>query len=291
MIPIRDMIRSRRFPVVTVSLIVINLLVFLYQGYLGTQEPLWDDWQDERIAWLQAEHVPPPIFDLYYGASELQKNLRSTSRISGSVWTYPIGQDDWFLMQYALVPAELLGGQDLPPAIPVPIWLTLISAMFLHGSILHVLGNMLYLWIFGDNVEDAMGPVRFLIFYLLCGALASLAQIAIGPGSSVPLVGASGAIAGVLAAYFMLYPYARVLTLIPIFFFLRLVAVPAVFLLGFWFILQVISGAGSLGSSSGVAWFAHIGGFIAGLILVFPFRRRGIPVTLWQSLRRGRFRR
>ncbi len=110
-----------------------------------------------------------------------------------------------------------------------------------------------------------MGPVRFLIFYyLLCG---------------------------VLAAYFMLYPYARVLTLIPIFFFLRLVAVPAVFLLGFWFILQVISGAGSLGSSSGVAWFAHIGGFIAGLILVFPFRRRGVPVTLWQSLRRGRFRR
>ncbi len=284
MIPIRDMIRSRRFPVVTVSLIVINLLVFLYQGYLGTREPLWDNWSDERYAWIQAGREAPPIFDPYYAYT--------TRRLPGqSVSTYAIAQDDWFLMQYALIPAELLGGTDLPPTIPIPIWLTLLSAMFLHGSILHVLGNMLYLWIFGDNVEDAMGPVRFLIFYLLCGAVASFAQIAIAPGSSIPTIGASGAIAGVLAAYFMLYPYAKVLTIIPIFFFLRLVAVPAVFLLGFWFVLQVISGAGSFGSSGGVAWFAHIGGFVAGLLLVGPFRRRDVPLTLWRSLRSRRFHR
>ncbi len=281
MIPIRDLIRSRRFPVVTVSLIVINLLVFLYQGYLGTREPLMENWSEQRYAWLDAGRQPPPIFDPVYAYS--------TRRVPGrSVSTYEIPRDDWFLMQYALTPAELLGGVDLPPTIPIPIWLTLLTSIFMHGGIMHVLGNMLYLWIFGDNVEDAMGPVRFLIFYLLCGAVASFAQIAIGPGSSVPLIGASGAIAGVLAAYFMLYPYAKVMTIIPIFFFLRLVAVPAVFLLGFWFILQVISGAGALGASGGVAWFAHIGGFIAGLVLVFPFRRRGVPVTLWNSLRRRR---
>ena len=150
---------------------------------------------------------------------------------------------------------------------------------------MHLLGNMLYLWIFGDNVEDAMGHFKFLAFYLLCGAIAGFAQMLIDTGSGVPQVGASGAIAGVLAAYFMLYPYSRVLTLIPIFFFLRLVAVPAVVLLGFWFILQVISGAGSLGATGGVAWFAHIGGFIAGAVLVFLFRRRGVPVTLWRMLR------
>jgi len=283
MIPIRDMLRSRRFPVVTVSLIVINLLVFLYQGYLGTQEPLWDDWSDERIAWLDAGLAPPPIFDPVYAYTTRRAPGRAPS-------TYEIPADDWFLMAYALTPGELLGGTDLPPTIPIPLWLTLLTSIFMHGSIMHVLGNMLYLWIFGDNVEDAMGSARFLVFYLLCGAVATFAQIAIGPGSSIPVVGASGAIAGVLAAYFMLYPYARVMTIIPIFFFIRLVALPAVILLGFWFILQVISGAGALGSSGGVAWFAHIGGFIAGLILVFPFRRRGVPVTLWNSIRRGRLR-
>jgi membrane associated rhomboid family serine protease len=283
MIPIRDMIRSRRFPVVTVSLIVINLLIFLYQGYLGTREPLWDNWSDDRSAWIQAGHEPPPIFDPSYAYT--------TQRLPGqSLSTYAISRDDWFLMQYALIPDELLGGTDLPPTIPVPLWLTLFSAMFLHGSILHVLGNMLYLWIFGDNVEDAMGPVRFLVFYLLCGTVAAFAQIAIAPGSSVPTIGASGAIAGVLGAYFVLYPYAKVLTIIPIFFFLRLIAIPAVFLIGFWFVLQVISGAGSFGASGGVAWFAHIGGFVAGLLLVGLFRRRAVPLTLWRSLRYGRFR-
>ena len=281
MIPIRDTLRSRRFPTVTVALIIVNLLVFLYQGYLGTTEPVLGDWTEERLAWEAEGHDAPPIYNPYYGTGR---------RLPGySVLRYAIPAGDVFITRYGLIPAELLGGIDLPPTIGIPLWLTLFTSIFMHGGILHLLGNMLYLWIFGDNVEDAMGPGRFLAFYLVCGLLATLAQIALGVGSSVPIVGASGAIAGVLAAYFMLYPRARVLTLVPIFFFLRLISIPAVFLLGFWFILQVINGAGSIGSGGGVAWFAHIGGFIAGAILVFPFRRRGVPVTLWRMFRRGRF--
>ena len=282
MIPLRDMLPSRRFPIVTVSLIVLNLLVFLYQGFLGTQAPYREDWTQERTEWAAAQLEEPPIFSPYYPYASGQRILSSMPNM------YEIERNEWLQTQYALIPSELLGGKDLPPTIPIPIWLTLLTSMFLHGGILHLLGNMLYLWIFGDNVEDAMGAIRFLAFYLLCGVVAAFAQIAIGPGSSIPMVGASGAIAGVLAAYFMLFPQSRVLTLIPLFFFLRLVAVPAVFLLGFWFLLQVIAGAGSFGSAGGVAFFAHIGGFIAGLFLVFPFRQRSVPVTLWRMIKNRR---
>jgi len=273
------MIGSRRFPIITVSLIVLNLLVFLYQGYLDRTSPLRGDWSDERLEWIDAGLQEPPILDPRYAYARQSRYVPLST-------SYDIPQDDWFLTQYALIPAEVLGGQDLPPRIPIPLWATLFTSIFLHGGLLHVLGNMLYLWIFGDNVEDAMGPIRFLIFYVLCGLAAAFAQIAVGPGSSIPMVGASGAIAGVLAAYFMLYPHNRILTLVPLFFFLRLVSLPAVFLLGFWFVLQLISGAGSLGGGGGVAYFAHIGGFVAGLFLVFPFRNREIPVTLWQMVRR-----
>lgn len=275
MIPLRDYRRSRTFPVVTVALIILNLLVFLYQGFLGTQGTVLND----GIPWQERQLIPPAFDPTSYNAHRLA---------GGSPRLYPVSRDDYFVAQYALVPAEFLNRIDLPPAIPLPIWLTLFTSMFLHGGLLHLLGNMLYLWIFGDNVEDAMGHGKFLLFYLVCGAIASFAQMAINPNSGVPQIGASGAIAGVLAAYFMLFPNSRVLTLIPIFFFIRLVAVPAVFLLGFWFILQVLSGAGSLGAASGVAFFAHIGGFIAGGVLVFLFKRRGVPVVLWQMLRKGR---
>lgn len=271
MIPLRDFRPSRTFPAVTVALIVINLLVFLYQGYLSTQ----GDTFNNGIPWIERD-LTPPAFD-----------LRRLS--SGSAGAYPISQSNYFIAQYGLIPGELLGGVDLPPTIPLLLWLTLLTSMFLHGGLMHLIGNMLYLWIFGDNVEDAMGHGRFLLFYLICGFVASFSQIALNARSPVPQIGASGAIAGVLAAYFMLFPYSRVLTLIPIFFFIRLVTVPAVFLLGFWFILQLISGAGSLGATSGVAFFAHIGGFVAGGTLVFLFRRRGVPVVLWQMLRRHRW--
>ena len=275
MIPIRDALPSRHFPVVTVALIVINLLVFLYQGYLHTQP----DRLVDGVAWEVSDLVPPAFDADTYRAHRLS---------GGDPALYPVSADDYLILQYAIIPAELLGGEDLPPEAGLPLWLTILTGMFLHGGLMHLLGNMLYLWIFGDNVEDAMGPLRFLLFYILCGTAAALAQIAVDPGSAIPLIGASGAIAGVLAAYFMLYPQARVLTLVPIFFFIRLISLPAVFLLGFWFILQVISGAGALGSSGGVAWFAHIGGFIAGAVLVFPFRCRCVPIRLWQSIRRGR---
>lgn len=280
MIPLRDLLPSQRLPIITYTLIVLNLLVFLFQGVLSTQAPLRDNWSEERTAWRAEGLREPPIFDLRYPLLTGQRVPRSVPSD-----TYTIPRDDWLRTQYGLIPAELLAGKDLPPTIPVPIWFTLLTSMFLHGGLLHLLGNMLYLWIFGDNVEDAMGPLRFIVFYLLCGLAAAFAQIAVNPVSSIPMVGASGAIAGILAAYFMLYPRARVLTLVPLFFFLRLVAVPAAFLLGFWFIWQVLAGTGSTGDAGGVAFFAHIGGFVAGLFLVFPLRQRHVPVTLWQLLR------
>lgn len=264
MIPLRDYRQSRTFPAVTIALIILNLLVFSYQLTRSPRETLQLDVTVWHMHGMNFANMPRPVYRIL------------------------ISPRDAFTFSYGLVPGEFLAGVDLPPAILLPIWLTLFTSMFLHGGLMHLLGNMLYLWIFGDNVEDSMGHGKFLLFYLVCGAIAAFAQMAINPNSGVPQIGASGAIAGVLAAYFMLFPNSRVLTLIPIFFFIRLVAVPAVFLLGFWFILQVISGAGSVGAASGVAFFAHIGGFIAGGILVFLFKRRGVPVILWQMLRKGR---
>jgi len=135
---------------------------------------------------------------------------------------------------------------------------------------------MLYLWIFGNNVEEAMGHGRYLAFYLVCGVLATAGHVLSNPESGLPVIGASGAISGVLAAYLLLYPHARVLTLIPLGFFTRLVYIPAVVLLGFWILLQVLSGLLVPPEAGGVAWFAHIGGFLAGLVLVVPFKRRGV---------------
>jgi len=272
MIPLRDYRTSRSFPTITVILIAINLVVFLYQGYLATRPVELNDgiaWQDSGFA--------PPAFD--------PNSYVTHVRNGGDPALYPISADDYFLLQYALIPAELLGGRDLPPTVVIPLWLTLLTSMFMHGSLWHLIGNMLYLWIFGDNVEDAMGHGRFLVFYILCGLIAALAQIVTGVSSAIPMIGASGAIAAVLAAYFMLFPRSRVLTLVPIFFFIRLMNIPAVVLLGVWFLYQVLSGAGSLGASvGGTAWFAHIGGFVAGLLLVFVFKKRGVPVVLWQMV-------
>lgn len=157
-------------------------------------------------------------------------------------------------------------------------YVTLLSSMFLHGGWMHIAGNMWSLWIFGDNVEDRMGRVGFLCFYLLSGLAAGIGHILTNPASSVPTVGASGAIAGVMGAYLLLFPHARVITLIPIFFFLQVVHIPAVFFLGFWFVSQIFSGAISLATSGpntgGVAWWAHIGGFVVGILWAFIIRRR-----------------
>ena len=210
MIPLRDIIPSRTTPVVTIGLIVLNIIVFLYELSLGRGV-------------------------------------------------------DAFMLYYGLVPAAFS-------------WMNVFTSMFLHGGFLHVAGNMLYLWIFGDNVEDRMGHGRFLVFYLLCGVAAALAQTITSPDSVVPMVGASGAIAGVMGAYFVLYPRSRIVTLIPLFFFFRVVEVPAIFFLGIWFLMQFISGDGSIGTAigrntGGVAFWAHVAGFVAGITGVGLFRR------------------
>lgn len=172
------------------------------------------------------------------------------------------------VLKYGAIPYEITHFAELTPTLAVPIPLTVFSSMFLHGGWFHLGTNMLYLWIFGNNVEDKLGPVRFLIFYFLSGAVAVLTFVVVNPSAQVPLVGASGAVAGLLGVYVVAFPRARVLTLIWLFFFVRLVWLPAVFFLGFWFILQIFYGLPTLAGADtpGVAYFAHIGGFVFGLL-------------------------
>ncbi|MBX7218899.1 MAG: rhomboid family intramembrane serine protease [Blastocatellia bacterium] len=222
MIPLRDNIPSRTFPFVTVTLIVINVLAFIFELMLG---PKLNGFLREFAV------VPRHFFSDYY--------------ITASGGLRHIGLADLIL--------------------------PLFTSMFLHGGWAHVIGNMLYLWIFGDNVEDRMGHVKYLFFYLLCGMAASGAHILTNQESRVPSLGASGAIAGVLGAYLILYPKARVLVVLPLFIFWQIIEVPAFFFLGFWIVQQFIYGVGSLSESAqtgGVAWWAHIGGFAAGLLMV-----------------------
>jgi len=208
MIPISDVIPSRTAPIVTMALIVVNLLIFLYERSLSE-----------------------PVLQLFIG-------------------------------QYALIPAGFH-------------WPALFTSQFLHAGWAHVLSNMLYLWIFGDNVEDRLGHGRFLAFYLFAGAAAAIMQMLFNPFSAVPMVGASGAISGVMGAYFVLYPHSRVLTFV--FFFL--VEIPAIFFLGIYFVMQLLSGVGSLAASNaaggGTAFWAHVGGFVVGAAIGFVLRARG----------------
>ena len=172
-----------------------------------------------------------------------------------------------FIQAWGVVPQEYSAAQDLPPTIPLPFWSTLLTSMFLHGGWMHLGGNMLYLWIFGDNLEKVMGAARFALFYLVCGLAASFAHIAFGPGSSIPAVGASGAISGVLGGYLLLFPHNRVRVLTRG----GIAQVPAIVVLGFWIVIQLINGVGSVtatAETAGVAYMAHIGGFVAGLVLV-----------------------
>lgn len=206
-----------------------------------------------------------------------------------------------FLFQLSLPQAELRGviltwgvtPRELAAWSAQPwVLATLVTSLFLHGGWFHLIGNMLYLWIFGNNVEDRMGHVGFLLFYLLCGIAASLAEVFLKPGSALPTIGASGAIAGVLGAYFLLYPRAKVILLIPVFlFFFFTVQVPAVLVLGLWFVMQLFSGVSQLGigtESGGVAYWAHAGGFIAGMVLMPLFRcsRRSPLRYIYQCDRR-----
>jgi len=180
-----------------------------------------------------------------------------------------------FIYSMGLLPFEITHHIDILPTGPSPIYLTIFSSMFMHGSVVHLLGNMLFLWIFGNNVEDYLGRKKFLFFYLICGISAAFTQILFNSDSTVPMVGASGAIAGVLGAYMVLYPRAKITTVIIIIFFIRLIKLPAIVVLGFWIIYQFLYGISSLAATTGeggVAWFAHIGGFICGVILIKLFK-------------------
>ncbi len=221
MFPLRDDNPTSSFPFVTILLIVVNSLIFLYQASLGPK------------------------------AGQL------------------------FIYQYGAIPSVVVGTDSLPARIAaVPPVFSLFTSMFLHGGWMHLIGNMWYLWIFGDNIEEAMGRLRYLVFYLLAGLLASISHVLSNVGSTIPSIGASGAISGVLGAYILLYPRARVLTLIFLGWFIRLIYIPAGFVLGFWFLLQLLSGSLSQGQDAGgVAFWAHIGGFVAGMLLVGLFKR------------------
>lgn len=188
------------------------------------------------------------------------------------------GQLNQFIVAWGVVPAELLGQ-------PAGEWPTLLASMFIHGGWAHLLGNMLYLWVFGDNLEDRLGPIRFIIFYLIGGLIATGTQVAIGPQSTVPTIGASGAIAAVLGGYLLLFPRARIRTLV----FRFITEVPALIVLGFWFVYQFFFGIASLSEVDtqvgGVAFFAHIGGFVAGMLLIHPFQLGIEPNGVYSSSR------
>jgi membrane associated rhomboid family serine protease len=223
MIPLRDTIPSRRFPIVNTAIIVLNVVVFLLESVMGPE-------QLDQIIW-----------------------------------------------RWGLVPADFWQGGGLGR------WLPLFTSMFMHGGWWHLISNMLALYIFGDNVEDNLGHFRYLLFYLFGGLAASAAHLLAYAGSPIPTVGASGAIAGVLGAYLVLYPRARVVTLVPVFYFVRIVNIPALLYLGFWFVSQLFSGLFALAAatevlqSGGVAWWAHIGGFVFGLAVIKLISPRSPP--------------
>jgi membrane associated rhomboid family serine protease len=254
MIPIGDRLSTRSIPYVNIAIIVVNFLVFFYELTLNSQS-----------------------------------SFRSASEL-----------DLWF-QDWGAVPACITDSLGLKPNVDPRLLaglcnsdrslLTLFTSMFMHAGWLHILGNMLFLWVFGDNVEDALGHVRYLVFYLIGGLAASATQIALNMNDFVPSVGASGAIAAVMGAYLVMFPRARIAVFIPLFFFLGAPYIPAAALIGIWFLMQVFTGVASIGyatgGSGGVAWGAHVGGFIAGLLLVNLFRA-GRPPPRRRYYWRGR---
>ena len=250
MIPLRDRIPTRRRPVVTMALILINVVIFVF-SIAQPSRTLGRADGDGRVTVSGFDAIT-----LEYGFKPCE--LQSECPHPGRGEALPLGATD--------------ADDAVEVRIPhVSALFTLLSAMFMHGGWLHLIGNMLFLWIFGNNVEDAMHRGLYLAYYLLCGLAASLTQFAIDTASDVPNIGASGAIAGVLGGYLLLYPRARVLTVVPLLVFFYVVEIPAVLVLATWFGLQLLDGSAALaapGESFGVAYFAHIGGFVAGFALV-----------------------
>ena len=196
--------------------------------------------------------------------------------------SYKTGQ---LFYSYGLIPSVLMGHDQLPSDLyKVPASITIFSSMFLHGGFMHLAGNMLYMWIFADNIEDNLGPTKFLIFYLISGVGAAMAQVLMDTHSQIPMVGASGAIGGVLGAYLINHPQARVLVLIPFGFFSQLIKIRAIYVLGFWFVLQFINSSMTSSNGGGVAYAAHIGGFVSGMILILFLNKKRISKS---KIKRG----
>ncbi len=236
--------------------------------------PLYDENPTETTPYVTIALIAINIFVFFFVQPALGSGVRLSLHLPGH-WVMVTGREAaaWV---WGAIPYEIFHSREITPHYWVPVPLTLLTCMFLHGGIFHLGGNMLYLWIFGNNVEDVLGHIRFLVFYLLSGVLATLAHAMTAPNSMLPLIGASGAISGVLGAYMLRFPTARIKTLIILIIFITTIDIPAFFFIGFWFFMQFINGTASLGigQTGGVAWFAHIGGFIAGIILFSLFPKR-----------------
>jgi membrane associated rhomboid family serine protease len=261
--PLKDNIPTERFPFVTVALIAINVFVFLF-----LQQPSgFSSVNDETVVKYGA--IP---YELTHPGQDCGLGDRVTAGgklIASDHGTVACEGKTVQTSEGATEIRSIAGSQPSS-------WLTIFTAMFMHGGFLHIIGNMLFLWIFGNNVEDSMGPLKFIAFYLLGGIAALALQVAFNPGATAPTIGASGAIAGVLGGYILLYPRARVLTLIFLIFFVTFIEIPAVFVLGLWFLQQIYFGVADLSdpTGGGVAYFAHIGGFAFGLIFIRAFATR-----------------
>ena len=205
------------------------------------------------------------------------------------IFFYQIGLEEnirtSLIFEYGFKPSQLFSNEN-SMNLKQSSLLTIFTSMFLHGGLFHLLGNMLFLWIYGNNVEDSMGHIKFLIFYLLCGLAASLLQAIVSFDSSIPMIGASGAVSGVLSAYFLLYPKARVLTLVVLLIFITFIRIPAGLLIGFWFLSQIINAYFNDPNSPGVAWYAHIGGFLMGLLLIPFFKKRNLNFFLQELIKK-----
>lgn len=276
MIPLKDNLPTERFPLLTVIFIAINVAVFAWQFSLSSEPGTAEspqlrgtDVSARDAAVIEYGAIPKRITSPG-DECELVPASDRRGRTTGLI----VCEDSAEAAE-----AQRLGVQG-DPIDAVPWFITLFTSMFMHGGLLHLGGNMLFLWVFGNNVEDSMGRGRFLLFYLLAGLVAVYAQAFLDPSSTTPTIGASGAVAGVLGAYALLHPQARVLTLVFVIFFVTFVEIPAVVLLGIWFLLQFLPAVGQVatpdltaGESGGVAYLAHVGGFVFGLAMIRLFAR------------------
>ena len=278
MIPLKDNIPTTRFPVVTVVLIAINVIVMVWQWAYPT-DPQLDAIGYDAITQSSLEYGAIPY--RITNPSEQQDCAIGAVDDQGEAGVVCPGTSEF---TEAEARGEVNPGVALIPLEQAAWFITLFTSMFMHGGILHIAGNMLFLWVFGNNIEEALGRVKYVLFYLAAGLVAVYSQAALDPSSTVPTIGASGAVAGVLGAYILLHPQARVLTLIFIIFFVTLIEIPALILLAIWFVLQFIPALGQVatpepGGGEGIAYFAHVGGFIFGLatIKLLASRRRDDP--------------